>query len=97
MQDDHLTPSASDDLRPTETTWSREARTMLDAGAVIYGLAVSLPDDSDVRGDMLGAADMWLACARLRGMRSPIGADVARDLKAAQRLEAERVLAEESV
>jgi hypothetical protein len=51
------------------TMWQREAIAMHDAGIAMREIALTLDAVSDVRVDLLGAADRWLQCARLRGVR----------------------------
>jgi hypothetical protein len=58
-----------------ETMWSQEAQAMLEAGVGARRVGLSLPEESELRGDLLAIADRWLLCAQLRGVRPTVEAD----------------------
>ena len=58
------------ELPPHATThpWRAEGEAMLTAGEMLRSTALTLPESSDVRVDLLASAQDWLLAAKLRGV-----------------------------
>jgi hypothetical protein len=75
------------------TTWRQEANAMADASIVVRRIGLSLPPESGTRAAFLNQAQRYATAARIRGVESPVEADLGVELAAAELLAAERVLA----
>jgi hypothetical protein len=55
-------------MRPPRSAWRQEADVAHQAGVQLRTLALTLSDESELRGDLLASAESWLTFAALRGV-----------------------------
>lgn len=72
MQDvQHPLVAVVQDEHPPPSTFEREGQAMLAAACELRRIALSLPEPSSTRDQMLASAQHWATGAQLRGVTQP--------------------------